>query len=60
MIFIFKQPGLALIRRNQKYIVVRSIPEYNDPVPRARQGIGSKAPDKTVWDSGPSARRSDS
>ena len=26
MIFIFKQPGLALIRRNQKYIVVRSIP----------------------------------
>ena len=26
MIFLFKQPGLALIRRNQKYIVVRSIP----------------------------------
>ena len=25
MIFLFKQPGLALIRRNQKYIVVRSI-----------------------------------
>ena len=59
MIFIFKQPGLAFIRRNQKYIVVRSILN-NDPVPRASQGIGSKAPDKTVWDSGPSARRSDS
>ena len=26
MIFLFKQPGLALIRRNQKYIVVGSIP----------------------------------
>ena len=26
MIFLFKQPGLALIRRNQKYIVVDSIP----------------------------------
>ena len=26
MIFIFKQPGLTLIRRNLKYIVVRSIP----------------------------------
>ena len=26
MIFLFKQPGLAFIRRNQKYIVVRSIP----------------------------------
>ena len=26
MIFLFKQPGLALILRNQKYIVVRSIP----------------------------------
>ena len=25
MIFLFKQPGLALIRRNHKYIVVRSI-----------------------------------
>ena len=26
MIFLFKQPGLAFIRRNQKYIVVGSIP----------------------------------
>ena len=26
MIFLFKQPGLAFIRRNQKYIVGRSIP----------------------------------